>query len=82
MAKKKWLYKILAILPSISLIVILLISSFEIGAYGDWNFMKKNSAVKVKTSVAQKKENRSGWMFITPYLIFFTVFTAVNCLIR
>lgn len=27
--------------------------------------MKKNSAVKVKTSVAQKKENRSGWMFIT-----------------
>ena len=35
MAKKKWLYKILAILPSISLIVILLISSFEIGAYGD-----------------------------------------------
>lgn len=44
--------------------------------------MKKNSAVKVKTSVAQKKENRSGWMFITPYLIFFTVFTAVNCLIR
>ena len=44
--------------------------------------MKKNSAVKVKTFVAQKKENRSGWMFITPYLIFFTVFTAVNCLIR
>ena len=40
MAKKKWLHKILAILPSISLIVILLISSFEIGAYGI--FMKKN----------------------------------------
>lgn len=39
--------------------------------------MKKNSAVKVKTSVAQKKENRSGWMFITPYLIFFTVFTGI-----
>ena len=38
MAKKKWLHKILAILPSISLIVILLISSFEIGAYGDWKF--------------------------------------------
>ena len=30
------------ILPSISLIVILLISSFEIGAYGDWNFYEKN----------------------------------------
>ena len=41
MAKKKWLHKILAILPSISLIVILLISSFEIGAYGDWNFYEK-----------------------------------------
>lgn len=39
--------------------------------------MKKNSAVKVKASVAQKKENRSGWMFITPYLIFFTVFTGI-----
>lgn len=39
--------------------------------------MKKNSAVKVKTSVAQKKENRSGWMFIIPYLIFFTVFTGI-----
>ena len=39
--------------------------------------MKKNSAVKVKTSVAQKKENRSGWMFITPYLVFFTVFTGI-----
>ena len=41
MAEKKWLHKILAILPSISLIVILLISSFEIGAYGDWNFYEK-----------------------------------------
>lgn len=41
MAKKKWMHKILAILPSISLIVILLISSFEIGAYGDWNFYEK-----------------------------------------
>ena len=41
MAKKKWLHKILAILPSISLIVILLISSFEIGAYGDWDFYEK-----------------------------------------
>lgn len=39
--------------------------------------MKKNSAVKVKTSLAQKKENRSGWMFITPYLVFFTVFTGI-----
>ena len=42
MAKKKWLHKILAILPSISLIVILLISSFEIGAYETGIFMKKN----------------------------------------
>lgn len=39
--------------------------------------MKKSSAVKVKTSLAQKKENRSGWMFITPYLLFFTVFTGI-----
>ena len=41
MAKKKWLHKILAILPSIALIVIFLISSFEIGAYGDWSFYEK-----------------------------------------
>ena len=41
--------------------------------------MKKEKApkVKVKTSLAQKKENRSGWMFISPYLIFFTVFTGI-----
>lgn len=39
--------------------------------------MKKSSAIKAKTSLAQKKENRSGWMFITPYLVFFTVFTGI-----
>lgn len=39
--------------------------------------MKKSSAIKAKTSLAQKKENRSGWMFITPYLLFFTVFTGI-----
>ena len=55
MAKKKWLHKILAILPSISLIVILLISSFEIGAYGDWNFYEteyeKNAACTLHGSL-------------------------------
>ena len=32
---------------------------------------------KEKTSIAQKKENRYGWLFISPYLIFFTVFTGI-----
>lgn len=41
MAKKKWLHKVLAVLIGISLIVIFLISSFEIGAYGNWNFYEK-----------------------------------------
>lgn len=35
--------------------------------------MKQNK-VKIKTSNAQKKENRAGYFFIAPYLIFFTVF--------
>ncbi len=35
------------------------------------------STTKVKTSIAQKKENRYGWLFISPYLIFFTVFTGI-----
>lgn len=35
------------------------------------------SKTKVKTSTAQKKENRYGWLFISPYLIFFTVFTGI-----
>ncbi len=41
--------------------------------------MKKEKApkVKAKTSLAQKKENRAGLMFIAPYLIFFTVFTGI-----
>ena len=42
MAKKKWLHKILAILPSISLIVILLISSFGSVHTETGIFMKKN----------------------------------------
>ena len=59
MAKKKWLHKILAILPSISLIVILLISSFEIGAYGDWNFYEKEyvNPAKVKMTFPKEKKN-------------------------
>ena len=43
--------------------------------------MKKEKApkVKVKTSLAQKKENRSGWMFISPYLAAVTLkFTPVE----
>lgn len=35
------------------------------------------SKTKEKTSIAQKKENRYGWLFISPYLIFFTVFTGI-----
>lgn len=35
------------------------------------------STTKAKTSIAQKKENRYGWLFISPYLIFFTVFTGI-----
>lgn len=41
MAKKKWLHGFLAVLIGIALIVIFLISSFEIGAYGNWNFYQK-----------------------------------------
>lgn len=33
--------------------------------------------VKIKNSKAQKKENRTGYLFITPYLVFFTVFTGI-----
>ena len=39
--------------------------------------MKKTPKVKQKVSLAQKKEDRNGWLFITPYLIFFTVFTGI-----
>ncbi len=35
------------------------------------------SKPKEKISMAQKKENRYGWLFISPYLIFFTVFTGI-----
>lgn len=36
---------------------------------------------KIKTSKADKKENRYGWLFISPYLIFFTIFTGIPFLI-
>ena len=31
----------------------------------------------MRTSKFQKKENRAGYLFITPYLIFFTIFTGI-----
>lgn len=37
----------------------------------------KRTKVKIKTSKAQQKENRAGWLFISPYLIFFTLFTGI-----
>ena len=43
---------------------------------GNAGSMKQNK-VKIKTSNAQKKENRAGYFFIAPYLIFFTVFTGI-----
>ncbi len=45
--------------------------------------MKKASAPKgrIKSSKEQKKENRYGWLFISPYLIFFTIFTGIPFLI-
>ncbi|WP_313180347.1 carbohydrate ABC transporter permease [Lacrimispora sp.] len=39
--------------------------------------IKPISKTKEKTSIAQKKEDRYGWLFISPYLIFFTVFTGI-----
>ncbi|MDR7810842.1 carbohydrate ABC transporter permease [Lacrimispora sp.] len=39
--------------------------------------IKPISKTKEKTSLAQKKEDRYGWLFISPYLIFFTVFTGI-----
>lgn len=45
--------------------------------------MEKTSVSKerIKNSKAQKKENRYGWLFISPYLIFFTIFTGIPFLI-
>ncbi|ABX43389.1 carbohydrate ABC transporter permease [Lachnoclostridium phytofermentans] len=45
--------------------------------------MEKTSAPKGRTngSKEQKKENRYGWLFISPYLIFFTIFTGIPFLI-
>lgn len=43
------------------------------------NMSKKT--VKMKSSNAERKENRAGYLFITPYLIFFTVFTGIPFLI-
>lgn len=37
--------------------------------------------VKIKASKADKKENRYGWLFISPYLIFFTIFTGIPFII-
>lgn len=42
---------------------------------------KPISKTKEKTSIAQKKEDRYGWLFISPYLIFFTVFTGIPFII-
>ena len=41
--------------------------------------MRERKVLKEKTkiSLAQKKENRAGFMFIAPYLIFFTIFTGI-----
>lgn len=41
--------------------------------------MKKASVPKgrMKSSKEQRKENRYGWLFISPYLIFFTIFTGI-----
>ena len=43
---------------------------------GNGGVMQQNK-VKIKTSHAQKKENRAGYFFIAPYLTFFTVFTGI-----
>lgn len=43
--------------------------------------IKPISKTKEKTSLAQKKEDRYGWLFISPYLIFFTVFTGIPFII-
>lgn len=37
----------------------------------------KETKKKTKMTRAEKKENRDGYMFITPYLIFFTIFTGI-----
>lgn len=37
----------------------------------------QKTKIKCKTSKAQKKENRMGYLFIAPYLIFFTIFTGI-----
>lgn len=37
----------------------------------------RRTKVKMKTSKAQQKENRDGYLFIAPYLLFFTIFTGI-----
>lgn len=37
----------------------------------------KQTKEKIKTSKAQKIENRTGYLFIAPYLVFFTIFTGI-----
>lgn len=39
--------------------------------------MKAKSRPKHKMTQAEKKETRTGYLFITPYLIFFTIFTGI-----
>lgn len=39
--------------------------------------MKKTNSFKYKASKAEKKENRTGYLFIAPYLIFFLIFTGI-----
>ena len=43
--------------------------------------MKKNGKVKLKTSIAQKKENLTGAIFIAPYLIGYVIFQGLPFLI-
>lgn len=37
--------------------------------------------VKHKMTMAEKKETRTGYLFVTPYLIFFTIFTGIPFLV-
>lgn len=43
--------------------------------------MKANSKAKYKMTQAEKKENKTGYLFITPYLIFFIIFTGIPFLV-
>lgn len=43
--------------------------------------MKAKSKPKYKMTAAEKKETRTGYLFVTPYLILFTIFTGIPFLI-